>query len=281
LSDEIGAAPMTLPAGALTRRFDPHERQALPWLGIIAALLLHAATLAFFIIDWSLPHALPREPAVIPVQVLFEPPPPAPAPSPTAKPPPAYAESGPDQRTTAPPPAVESAPEPASPPPPAPETKAAEETPPAPPSEKPPPPERARPKPSHETARLEPPQREAATPRAPRPAPPMRLDLQPGERVERGDPYLNRLWEQIEHHRIYPRVMGNFGLLAEGTAVYGVLVDRSGRVLAMKLEHSSGVAGIDRAVEDMIRSSLPFPPVPANYPDPLAIDVSIRVFPPS
>jgi TonB family protein len=283
---ETSASPLTLPADLLTRQFESRERQALPWLGIIAAALLHLATLASFIVNWSLPHTLPREPDVIPVKVVFEPPPPpppaVPVPKPPQPPPPAYAESGPDQRTTAPPPAETPAPEVASPPPPAPEAEKTEDTPPAPPSEKPAPPEHAKPKPQKEVARLEPPKKEAETPRAPRPATaPMRLNIQPGERVEHGDPYLNRLWDLIEHHRIYPRVLGNFGLPAEGTAVYAVVIDRSGKVLAMQLEHSSGVAGIDRAVEEMIRNSLPFPPVPTTYPDPIEVDVSIRLFPPS
>ncbi|MGO8916233.1 MAG: TonB family protein [Stellaceae bacterium] len=130
-------------------------------------------------------------------------------------------------------------------------------------------------------ARLEPPKKEAETMRALRPAPPRHLDVEPGERFESGDPYLNQLHALIERHRIYPRVVGPFGLPAEGTAVYDVAVDRSGRIIGMQLDHSSGVAGIDQAVESMIRSSLPFPPLPADYPDEISIVVTIRLFPPS
>jgi protein TonB len=109
----------------------------------------------------------------------------------------------------------------------------------------------------------------------------MHLDVQPGEKLERGDPYLNLLHDLIERHRVYPRVIGSFGLPVEGTAVYGIALDRDGRLLAMKLEHSSGAAGIDRAVADMIRNSVPFPPLPANYPAPIEIDITIRLFPPT
>jgi len=179
------------------------------------------------------------------------------------------------------------APEQASPPPPAPEATPSEKEAPPPPPEKPAPaPEKqpqesAKPSPHKDVARLEPPRKEAETTRALRPAPLRRLDVEPGERFERGDPYLNQLNALIERHRVYPRVMGPFGLPAEGTAVYDVAVDRSGRILGMQLGHSSGIAGIDQAVESMIRSSLPFPPLPADYPDEAVIEVSIRLFPPS
>ncbi len=112
-------------------------------------------------------------------------------------------------------------------------------------------------------------------------APQRHLNVEPGERSETGDPYLNQLHALIERHRIYPRVIGPFGLPAEGTAIYDVAVDRSGRVIGIRLDHSSGVSGIDQAVESMIRNSLPFPPLPADYPDDVNIVIAIRLFPPS
>lgn len=281
---EIGVTPFVLPADLSFRPIDGtgRRRQRLPWLAMLAAALLHILVLLWLIIDWSHLPMPPPQPEPIPVTVVFAPPKPAPPPKPPA--PLSYRESGPDQRTTAPPPAEAIAPEPASPPPaqpiPEPPTPAPEAMP-LPPAEKPAPPrESAKPKPHKETARLEPPKKEAPTPRAPRLAPPQRLDLAPGERAERGDPYLNRLYALLEQHRVYPRVMGQFGLPVEGTAIYEVLLARSGAILAMKLARSSGAPGIDRAAEGMIRSSTPFPPLPPDYPDEILITISIPLFPP-
>jgi protein TonB len=80
---------------------------------------------------------------------------------------------------------------------------------------------------------------------------------------------------------LFPRVTGQLGLPVEGTAIYDVAVDRSGRMLDMRLQRSSGTPGIDRAVADMIRNSLPFPPLPPNYPDEVGITMAIHLFPPS
>ena len=281
---EIGVTPFVPPADLSFRPIDEagRRRQRLPWLAMLAAALLHILVLLWLIIDWSHPAVPPPQPEPIPVTVVFAPPKPAPPPKPPA--PLSYRESGPDQRTTAPPPAETRAPEAASPPPvqPVPEPPApTQEAMPLPPAEKPAPPrESAKPKPHKETARLEPPKKEAPRPQAPRLAPPQRLDMAPGERAERGDPYLNRLYDLIEQHRVYPRVMGQFGLPVEGTAVYEVLLARSGAIMAIKLARSSGAPGIDRAAEGMIRNSTPFPPLPPSYPDEIVITISIPLFPP-
>jgi periplasmic protein TonB len=293
---ETGGSPIALPAGLLIDDIEPAEkRETLPWLALLAAALLHALAVLWVAVDWSHPASLPQQPVVVPVRVVVAapaPPPPPPPPAPVAKPSPpalAYRESGPDQRTTAPPPAEVPAPEAAAPPPPAPETTKPEDNAPQPPPEKPTPtPERqpapqesAKPVPHKEVARLEPPKKEAEKPQALRPAPQRHLNVEPGERFETGDPYLNQLHALIERHRIYPRVIGPFGLPSEGTAVYDVALDRSGRIIAMRLDRSSGITWIDQAVENMIRSSLPFPPLPAEYPDEVNIVVAIRLFPPS
>lgn len=282
---------MALPADLLMRSIEPSKRQGLPWLAMIAAALLHILVLLWLFIDWSRPAPLPAEPRVLPVQIVTLPPkPPAPAvapPAPAPKPPAAlsYRESGPDQHTTAPPPAETPAPDTAAPPPPS--TEKSPKDLPSPPPEKPAPaPEKSaapetKSAPRKDLARLEAPKKEAPTPRAPNIAPLRRLNVERGERVETGDPYLNQLYALIERHRIYPKVIGQFGLPVEGAAVYDIAVDRSGKVIGMRLARSSGVAGIDEAVAGMIRSSLPFPPLPPDYPDEVGIVVTIRVFPPS
>lgn len=290
---ETGGSPLTLPTDSLARSVEPGRRQPLPWLAIVAAALLHALVLILLVIDWSHPPRAPTEPQIVPVKIVFAPPPPPPAaPAPALPPPPkpfGYRESGPGQRTTAPPSAQALAPEPAATPPPAPDQAKPEPQPPAPPPEKPKPApqalareqESAKPTPRKQVARLEPQQKEAAKPRAPHLNAPRRLDIEPGERFESGDPYFNQLHALIEQHRVYPRVIGPFGLPVEGAAVYGMLLDRSGKIIVLQLEQSSGVAGIDRAVEDMIRNSAPFPPLPPDYPDRLGVDVTIRLSPPS
>ncbi len=273
-----GGLPLIGPADAVVHRSAGRIASAeLPWAGIAAAALQHLALLAWLLLDRSEPLRLDHKPVAIPVSLVFAAPPETPA---SAPPPLANAESGPDQRTTLPPPSDSVAPEPATPPQPAPQSAAPE---PAPvPAEKPSPRHQAtQPKPSKEVARLEPAKRESDTLQAPSRAPLRRLNVAPGERLETGDPYLNQLHDLIERHRVYPRVMGPFGLPVEGTAVFGMALDRSGRVLEMRLEHSSGAAGIDHAVENMIRSSVPFPPLPSNYPDAVVIVVTVRLFPPS
>lgn len=293
---ETSGSPLTLPADLFLRSVEPRgTRQRPPWLAMLAAALMHVLVLLWLLLDWSHPPVLPEEPKVVPVQVVMAPPTPppapapAPAPAPTPKPQPVptYRESGADQRTTAPPPADTSAPEQAAPPPPE-LQKAEEETPPPPPEKptpapekQPAPPESAKSSPRKDLARLEPPRKEAETLQALRPSPPRHLNVEPGERLESGDPYLNQLHALIERHRIYPRVVGPFGLPAEGTAIYEVALDRSGKIIGMRLSHSSGITGIDQAVESMIRSSLPFPPLPADYPDEVPIDITIHLFPPS
>lgn len=282
---EVGGSPMALPADSLIRSVDAgKKREGLPWLAMIAAALLHALVLLWLLIDWQHPTPPPPEPKIVPIQIVTVPPSPPPPsrPAPKPAPPPAFRESGPDQRTTAPPPAETVAPKPAAPSPSAPEqsTQPAE-APPLPPPEKPSTPEQAgRPVPRKDRPQPTPQKQEAATPRALHPAP-RRLNVEPGERFESGDPYLNQLHALIERHRVYPRVIGPFGLPVEGTAIYDLAVDRDGKIIGMKLEHSSGVAGIDQAVANMIRSALPFPPLPSDYPDDVVITVSIRLFPPS
>jgi TonB family protein len=263
-------------------------------LAMTLAALLHVAVPVMFLLHWPAraPVVLPQP---IPVALIVTlppetppappPPPPKPQPEPPTLP---YLESGPGQQTTAAP-AETTAPERAAP---RSEAQAAEEphvndapaaaepT----PSAKSAPAEsnKAKPKAHKEIARLEPAPKEAPRPQASELAPPPRhANIRLGDKNESGDPYLNRIMASIEAHRIYPRVMGQLGLLVEGTTVYAVLVDRSGAILDMRLQHSSGTAGIDSAAESMIRNSGPFPPIPAGYPERIPLQVTLHLVPPS
>jgi outer membrane biosynthesis protein TonB len=269
---------------------------------MMLAALLHVAVPLILFLHWpaAVPISLPKP---IPVALVMAPPPeapPAPPPPPPAapsKPPQSHdIESGPGEHTTALAPAEVVAPERATPPPEpavptkAPVTEPAEVAAGEAPSEKPAPApaerDRAKPKPHKQIARLEPAPKEAPTPQAQSLAPPPRhLHIQLGDKNESGDPWLNRVMEAIEAHRVYPRITGQFGLLVEGVAVYAVLINRSGAIKQIGLVRSSGNPNLDQVGATMLQQSGPLPPVPANVPDntpegPL-IQLALPLYPPS
>ena len=252
---------------------------------IAAALLLHIVIAIVCIVDWAallnLALAKADVPDAIPVSLVYEPPPPPPAPQPQIQPPPQPQPqpqpqppitprmSGPDEKTEA---KLEDTPHPAlpqakSPPPPEPAQQ----------QKKPAPtPQRAGnkdpssvPLPSsteHEAAA-----RELAPPRE---APPgqlfhtLRLPSQhggTGERDTAGDAYLNRMKDLVEKHRIYPPASAFLGG-AERLVILSILVDPGGDLVQVTLLSSSGSSVADEAAGSMIRSSAPFPPIPASYP---------------
>lgn len=283
------------------RLADPEARPEWPALtALIAALLLHAALLAWFLLGPEI-GATPSPP-VMQVSLVEEPPPPpppAPAPKPQPPtPPPSLAprESGADQKTTAPAPAQAVAPAPEAPPPAPPVTAPPEPAPPPPPApvkealappqppeptlqaDIPPPPEPPeKPKPPLPSHSAEP-RRTALAERAPKIAPPD-VERQFGETVETGDPYLNALWSRIEHNRPATTPIGSSGLHLEGISVYELVIERSGRIRQMGLERSSGSAQLDDMAKRMIVEAEPFPPLPPDYPDVAPLKVTIRLFP--
>jgi len=251
------------------------------WPAIVAALLLHVAAIAALLIDWRHPPAAPPE--NIPVTIVFAPPA-APVAPPVAQPNPLLfdRESGKDERTTAPPSAEVTGAEPTRAPA---ATAAAEPKPPQPQaaptasSEKPAPSQPdAKPKTHDAVARLDQ-RKEADRARAPHPAP-QHLHIEPGDRGQTGDPYLNRALGLLERHRTYPNVLGRYGAPVEGTSIYDVLLDRKGGLRGIKLVTSSGAAALDDAAAAMIRETAPFPPLPAEYPgEGLIVTFTIHLFP--
>jgi periplasmic protein TonB len=282
LSDGENPAPMLLSVDADLRdagTASPFWRRD-DWLAIVAALLLHAITIAAFLVDWRLPPTAPPE--SIPVTIVFAPPPaPMAAPAAQPKPPLFDRESGKDERTTAPPSAevTDSAPtrapgsaaalpEPLQP-------QAAAPT--APPG-KPAPSRDAMVKTHDAVTRLDP-RKEADRARASHPAP-ERLHIEPGDREQTGDPYANRVTALLERHRTYPNVLGRYGVPVEGTPVYEFVLDRKGRILGLKLVASSGTTALDDAGAAMIRETAPFPPLPPEYPgDGLIVTYTVHLFP--
>jgi TonB family protein len=293
-SGDTPAGPLAIPAERVIELpfIGRGPAEPISSLAMTLAALLHVAVPVMFLLHWpaTAPIVLPKP---IPVALVMAPPPeapPPPPPKPQPEPPTLpYLESGPGQHTTAPPTAETTAPERAAPQAEAQATEApqvndapaaAEEAPVA--KSAPAESSKAKAKPRKEIAHLEPAPKETLKPQAQSLAPPPRhANIRFGDKNESGDPYLNRLMELIEEHRIYPRVTGQLGLLVEGTTVYGVLIDRSGAILDMRLRHSSGTAGIDTAAESMIRQSGPFPPIPAGYPDRLPLEVTLHIVPPS
>jgi protein TonB len=96
--------------------------------------------------------------------------------------------------------------------------------------------------------------------------------------VGSGDKYLNEVKAEIERNRFYPAPARALGLT--GRAVLGMIVDRSGHLLGIKLRKSTGVGILDRAAEEIVRKSAPLPPLPADYPgDAVEIEVALYMYP--
>ena len=227
------------------------ERRLEPWLGIVAAALLHLAIILWLALDWrvSIP---PPEPKAVPVQLVLAPPAPEPAPMPLSPPPtPKYRESGKDEQTTAAPSAEPPSPEPAAPPASSPSTDQ-------------PTPSRADSK--SEKSAPPAPRKEAAVARAPKPQIRHFIEIEPGDRDLRGDPYLNRLRDLIERHWIVPKAASKFGLPLEGVAIYSIIIDPRGNLTSVTLRRSSGASVLDEAGERMLREAAPFPPPPPDFP---------------
>jgi periplasmic protein TonB len=251
------------------------------WPAILAALLLHVLVITLLTVDWRWP-VTPPPPESIPVTIVFAPPPAAvtpPAPPPKRNP---YdRESGKDQRTTAPRAAESASAEPTRPLEAAPTAPKPPE-PPVPssgmPQKPPPPPQAAKPKTHDTVARLDP-RKEADRLRALHPAPDL-LRIEPGDRRQSGDPYLNQARDLIEAHRTYPNILGKYGVPVEGTPVYEFLIDRKGHLLGLKLVTSSGMIALDEAGAAMIRAAAPFPPLPADAPGRvLHVMVTLPIYP--
>jgi TonB family protein len=249
-SDAEVSAPSILPPGEGVGAASV-ERRLEPWIGIAAAALLHLALILWLTLDWRLSIS-PPEPKAVPVRLVLAPPEPEPAPAPPSPPqPPKYRESGKDEQTTAPPSSEQPSPEPAAPPVSSPSTDQ-------------PTPSRAHSK--AEKPAPSAPRKEAAIVRAPKPEVRHSIEIEPGDRDLRGDPYLNRLRDLIERHWIVPKAASKFGLPLEGVAVYSVIIDPRGNLRSVTLRRSSGAAVLDEAGERMLREAAPFPPPPPDFP---------------
>ncbi len=269
------AAPLVVPRDpARHRQGAAVDRRAeiRRWVIAIAlTILCYAVIVVSFLLSylsWPDPPASP--PKAITVTMVVEPPPPPPAKAPPRPPEekPAYRESGKDSVTTAPPPAEARAPEVKAPdaaPPPQPVAPTAPQA----------IPRKPRQAPAHS-----PTEKQAAVAQAPHPALPQTVLMRPGEKDQRGDPYLNTLMGLIERHRFYPELARPSGL--EGAPVYVMSLDDSGKLIRLGLLKSSGALVIDQAGARMIQEASPFPPPPPQYlhgPS-LSIEVTLPIYQP-
>lgn len=90
-----------------------------------------------------------------------------------------------------------------------------------------------------------------------------------------GDPYLTAMRNQVAAHIVYPPEAGGRG----GVVIYQFLVAKDGRLVSLVLARSSGVRALDFAVENAIRASLPFRPLPPDYEAPAPITATIPIAP--
>ena len=72
--------------------------------------------------------------------------------------------------------------------------------------------------------------------------------------------YVSLLQAWLARHREYPRTARL--RRQEGTALLRFVMDRQGRVLSYRIERSSGVPALDRAVEEMLARASPLPSMP-------------------
>jgi len=247
------------------------------WGAVLAAVLMHLLVIVLVVMDWSglFGWATVKESPPIPVSFVYEapPPPPPPPPPPAEKPepeqaqpppPPAPRMSGPDEKTAS-----------ASD-----ETKTQTLPEPKPPSDQPQP-HQSGTAPTKETAPAKPKTEVKPEGRQATAEPETKKESAAGplfhsfhlrgphggnaERDLAGDAFLNAIKARVESHRVYPPA-SEFRGAGEREAVYAILIDPAGNLVALTLVASSGSPVLDEAAGQMIRASAPFPHLPPSYP---------------
>ena len=77
-----------------------------------------------------------------------------------------------------------------------------------------------------------------------------------------GNPYFQLLNREMARHHFYPPLARPLGL--KGEPYFDIWLDRGGRLLDLKLVHSSGSQLFDEAGEREIRETAPFPAPPSD-----------------
>jgi periplasmic protein TonB len=86
--------------------------------------------------------------------------------------------------------------------------------------------------------------------------------LAPNGPITSGDAYLNAVKDLISSHETYPPQARALDLV--GIAIYEIIIDRTGRVLSVRVTESSGSTLLDKTGADAIWRSNPLPPVPSD-----------------
>lgn len=92
----------------------------------------------------------------------------------------------------------------------------------------------------------------------------------PADLTAVGSDYRRRLLEHIAQRQKSPPAGSPLG-----TVVVRFSLARDGDVLSIALASSSGNAALDRAALDSVRDASPMPPIPAGFPDRLAVAIPI------
>jgi protein TonB len=120
------------------------------------------------------------------------------------------------------------------------------------------------PAPKPEPAQVEPQPRQAGVVPESSGAPASVQTADAARAVSAGPPpdYLSRLRAWLERHKQYPRMAQL--RRQEGTALLRFTMLRDGRVVAHRLDRSSGHAVLDREAEELIERASPLPAMPAD-----------------
>lgn len=144
-------------------------------------------------------------------------------------------------------------------------------------------PERETPPPATVLSEKVEPARPAAEPQSQHPSPvsePLPEQIRPLDSA-RPDPlgaithaYQRAILDRINAQRRYPR-----GALLDGFEGNGAIrftIERDGRLVEVSIATSTGRKALDRATLDLVRRSVPFPPIPAELPDQLEVTMPVR-----
>ena len=85
------------------------------------------------------------------------------------------------------------------------------------------------------------------------------LNLGGGNSVAKAS-YESQLLAWLEQHKRYPAIAKRRG--QEGTVTFKITIDNTGRLLSYEIVNKSTYKSLNKAVEKMIRSASPMPPVP-------------------
>ena len=88
------------------------------------------------------------------------------------------------------------------------------------------------------------------------------------------DDYRQLLFARLAAQRHYPEAARLRRYQGDGAVLFRI--DRDGRLLAASMERSTGKTVLDRAALTQVRRAAPFPQIPAELPDELAVSMPLQ-----